>query len=142
MGCDKIETALLQDYLEGTIDPVGKIFLEDHINSCRDCRRELSELKLMFWELNDKNNYETEFPGELDDMGKDIVAAVLGDESKSIAKKVIDMQVNNIKLTGNLLGHIPGARQTPKILKKASKGITKSIAKGFTKGVKKMLEAR
>jgi len=129
MSCEKVETSLLQDYLEKTIDPLEKIFIESHLNTCKQCRRELSELKLMFWELDNKGNYETEYPKELDTMGTDLIDTFLGKKLKSSTRKVVDMQVNTLKISQKFLKYMPGAKQTPKILKKASKGLAKGVRK-------------
>lgn len=134
MSCNKIDASLLQDLIDETIDPLEKIFIESHLNTCKECRRELSELKLMFWELNSKSNYEVEYPKELDTMGAYIIDSSLGEKSKGTSRKVIDMQVNTIKMSGRFLEYMPGAKQTPKMLKKASKGLAK--------GVKKLLVAK
>lgn len=133
MSCNKIDTTLLQDFIEETIDPLEKIFVESHLKTCKECRRELSELKLMFWELGDKGNYEIEYPKELDAMGRNLIDTFLGKE-KSNTRKVINMQVNTLKMSGNFFKYVPGAKQTPQILKKASKGLAK--------GLKKMLIAK
>ena len=116
MNCD-IDIDILQDYLEGTIDPLEKIFLETHISTCKRCRRELSELKLLFWDLSDKSNYEAELPVELDMLRDELIESV-SDKTTSTASRIIDNQISNMKKTV--------AKQTPKILKKA----TKSLAKG------------
>lgn len=134
MSCDKVDTSLLQDFLEKTIEPLEKIFVESHLNTCKQCRRELSELKLMFWELDNKGNYETEYPKELDTMGTNLIDTYLGKKSKSSTRKVVDMQVNTLRMSHKFLEYIPGAKQTPKILKKASRGLAK--------GVNKMLVAK
>ncbi len=142
MNCNKIDAALLQDYLEGTIDPLEKIFVEGHLSSCKACRRQLSELKLIFWELGNKSNYEVEYPEELDKMSSGLIDIVLGAEVKSATRKVVDMQINSLKMTRKFIEHIPGARKTPEILKKASRGLAKGVTKGVTRGVKKMLSAK
>lgn len=138
MSCDKIDDLLLQDYLDETIDPVEKIFVEKHLSICKECRRELTELKLLFWDLDNKSNYQIEYPEKLDTFGADLINDFLDEKTKIGVKKVVDMQVNNMKMSGKFLEYIPGAKQTPKVIKKASKG----LAKGVAKGVKKMLEAK
>jgi len=127
MSCDKIDASLLQDFLEKTIDPLEKIFVESHLNTCKKCRRELSELKLMFWELDNKGNYEIEYPKELDTMGTNLIDTFLGKKSKSRTRKVVDMQVSTLRVSQKFLEYIPGAKQTPKVLKKASKGLVKGV---------------
>ena len=136
--CGKMDTALLQDYLEGSIDPFEKIIVEGHLNVCRACRRELSELKLMFWELGNKSNYEVEYPEELNGMSEGLIDRVLGIEEKGIARKV----VNNLRQTKKIIEFIPGAKQTPEIMKKASKGLSKGIARGVKKGLKKIVASK
>lgn len=126
MSCDKIDASLLQDLLEETIDPLEKIFIESHLSNCKKCRRELSELKLMFWELNNKSNYATEIPKELDTMGLDLIDKLLG-KGKSNSRKIIDMQVKNIKLSSEFLKYMPGAKQTPKAFKKVSRSLAKGV---------------
>lgn len=127
MSCDKIDASLLQDFLEKTIDPLEKIFIESHLNTCSECRRELSELKLTFWELDNKGNYEIEYPKELDTMRTNLIDTFLGKATRSSTQKVVDMQVNTIKMSSKFLEYMPGAKQTPKILKKASKGLAKGL---------------
>jgi hypothetical protein len=138
MSCDKMDALLLQDYLEETIDPLEKIFVESHLSICKECRRELTELKLMFWDLNNKSNYELEYPEELDNLRTNLIDNFLGEDTRISVKKVVNMQVDTIKMSSKFLEYMPGAKQTPKVLKKASKG----LAKGFAKGVKRMLEAK
>lgn len=129
MSCEKLESSLLQNYLEETIDPLEKIFVEGHLCTCKECRRELSELKLMFWELDCKGNYHIEYPKELETMGIDLINEFLDDKSKSTTRKVVDMQVNTMKISSKFLEYIPGAKQTPNMLKKASKGLAKGVRK-------------
>lgn len=138
MSCDKMDALLLQDYLEETIDPLEKIFVESHLSICKECRRELTELKLMFWDLNNKSNYELECPEELANLKTELIDNFLAEEAKISVKKVVNMQVDTIKISSKFLKYMPGAKQTPKVLKKASKG----LAKGVVKGVKRMLEAK
>jgi anti-sigma factor ChrR (cupin superfamily) len=140
--CGKMDGALLQDYLEGTIDPVAKLFVEAHLNTCKDCRRELSELKLMFWELGNKSNYRVEYPQELDEMAGTLIDRVLGKEEKSTARKLVDLQVGNLKGSTRFLDYLPGARKTPEVIKKASRSLVKGVGKGVKKGVERMLTAR
>jgi hypothetical protein len=134
MSCSKVDSSLLQDLLDETIDPLEKIFLENHLNTCKDCRRELSELKLMYWDLGNKANYEIEYPDELDAMGELLIDAVIGEEARSNTMKIVDMQFNALKMSGKYLEYIPGANYTSQVLKKASNGLAK--------GVKKMLNAK
>ncbi len=132
MSCDKVDASLLQEYLESTIDPLEKIFVENHLKICNECRRELSELKLLLYDLDDKSNYVIEIPAELETMRDDIIDSFLG-KRKSPSKKIIEMQVENIKTTGKFIEFLPGAKQAPKVIKQASKGLKKGVKKLIAK---------
>lgn len=132
MSCDKVDASLLQEFLEETIDPLEKIFIENHLKTCKECRRELSELKLMFFDLDNKSNYETEIPIELDLMRDNIIDSFLG-KRKSPSKKLIEFQIDTIKSSSKFIEFIPGAKQAPKVLRQASKGLRKGVRKLIAK---------
>ena len=73
----KMDLNLLQDYIDGTIEPLERVVLEEHLRLCADCRKELNRLKLIDWDL--KNYFreagEVPVPEEL---------AVLRDASVSL----------------------------------------------------------
>lgn len=128
MSCKKIESSLLQNLMEGTIDPLEKIFVENHIQTCRECRREMSELKLLLWELDSKESYQIDIPVELNILGSNIIDDFLG-KPKSTARKIVDVQVHSLKMSKKFLEFVPGSKQTPKILKKASKELARGVKK-------------
>ncbi|WP_024833063.1 zf-HC2 domain-containing protein [Ruminiclostridium josui] len=132
MSCDKVDASLLQDFLESTIDPLEKIFVENHLKICKECRRELSELKLLLYDLDDKSNYVIDIPTELETMRDDIIDSFLG-KRKSPSKKIIEMQIETVKTTGKFIEFLPGAKQAPKILKQASKGLKRGVKKIIAK---------
>ncbi|ACL74761.1 zf-HC2 domain-containing protein [Ruminiclostridium cellulolyticum] len=132
MSCDKVDASLLQEYLESTIDPLEKIFIGNHLKICKECRRELSELKLLLYDLDDKSNYIIEYPPELETMRDDIIDSFLG-KRKSPSKRIIEMQVETIKTTGKFIEFLPGSKQAPKVLKQASKGLKKGVKKLIAK---------
>lgn len=47
----KMDLNLLQDYIDGTIEPLERVVLEEHLRVCADCRKELNRLKLIDWDL-------------------------------------------------------------------------------------------
>ncbi len=54
---------LLQQYVDREINPLEKVLLEEHLLSCRTCRQELNQFKLLDWELT--NQQAIELPEEL-----------------------------------------------------------------------------
>lgn len=46
----RMDPDVLQDYIDGTIEPLEKIVLEEHLRVCSDCRIELNRLKIVDWD--------------------------------------------------------------------------------------------
>ncbi len=60
-----METWLLEDYAEGLLDTAETTLLEAHLAVCPDCRRELSHIKLLFWELESMRREPVPVPDAL-----------------------------------------------------------------------------
>ncbi|SES63997.1 Putative zinc-finger [Natronincola peptidivorans] len=43
----------LQEYLDNTLTSVERLVLEEHVKGCPECRKELTELKLLLWEIEE-----------------------------------------------------------------------------------------
>ena len=141
MDC-KLDKALLQDLIEGVIDPVERVFVEEHLKNCKECRREMTELKLLFWELDNKVNYEVEIPEELDLIRNSLLESVAENAPKSTSGMVIEQQRKNIKATGAFLEYIPGVKESGKLVKEGAKAAPSAIGKasmGLIKGAKMLL---
>lgn len=141
MDC-KFDKFLLQDLLEGIIDPLEKIFVEEHLKTCKECRKELTELKLLFWDLADKANYDITIPAELDHLKDSILERVAGKTSKSATEIVIDIQRQNARASGMFLDYIPGAKTGNRLVKEGVKAAPSAIgklSKGLLKGTKFLL---
>jgi len=54
---------LIQQLIDREIHPLERLTLVEHLHSCRKCRRELNQLKLLDWELN--HQPDIELPPEL-----------------------------------------------------------------------------
>lgn len=54
---------LLQQYIDGALEPLEKIILAEHLSECHRCRRELNQLKLLDWDM--KHEPVTKPPAEL-----------------------------------------------------------------------------
>jgi anti-sigma factor RsiW len=61
-----METWLLEDYAEGLLGVAETTLLEAHLAVCEDCRRELSHIKLLFWELESMRREPVPVPEALD----------------------------------------------------------------------------
>lgn len=143
MTC-KLDKKLLQDLLDEIIEPVEKLFVEEHLKSCQECRMELNELKLLFWDLNDKSNYEIELPVELDQIKVDLLKQTSEPTSQSTLTTIIEIQRKNIKSVSSFLDYVPGVKVGNTLAKeglKATPSALKSVSKRLLKSTK-LLKAK
>lgn len=117
MEC-KLDVTLLQDLLEGIIDPIDKLFVEEHLRSCKKCRKELAELKLLFWDLNDKTNYDISIPVELDKIKDSLLQEFAVKPIKNTTEIVLDVHRKNAKVAGIFLSYVPGIKASNELVKK------------------------
>jgi anti-sigma factor RsiW len=55
---------LLEQYIDGELEPVKALMLSEHLAGCRSCRQILNQLKLIDWDL--KHQPVAEVPPELE----------------------------------------------------------------------------
>lgn len=141
MDC-KFDKFLLQDLLDGVIDPVEKIFLEEHLKVCKECRKEMTALKLLFWDLDNKDNYDVEIPQELDLIKDAVLRRSVGKAQKNIAGMVIEQQRETLKISSKFLEYVPGVKEGGKLLKEGARATPSVIRKAsmhLVKGTKGLL---
>lgn len=125
----KFDILLLQEYLDGFMDPLEKIVLEEHLKICPECRRELTGLKLTLWELDSTLNFNVEIPRELDDMRDSIVEEAAGQPIRSTTERIVGMQLKAAKTSTAFLQYIPGVTQGSQLIRDGVKSGLKSGVK-------------
>lgn len=136
MDC-KFDAALLHDYLEGTIDELDRIFVDEHIKVCRKCKKELTMLKLLFWELNEINDDEIDLPAELELIREKTIDNILdGAHEEFGIKKILELQKKNMENSSVYINFIPGK----KLLKKGIKNTSSLIFNASGKAIKKSIK--
>ncbi|MFZ5965650.1 MAG: anti-sigma factor family protein [Bacillota bacterium] len=137
---------LLQEYLDGTIDPLEKIILEGHLKECVECRKELTSLKLLMWELEDMD--EIEIPEELSLIGEKVIEEMMDrydcEETYGI-KAFVGLQKHIVQNSGLFIGFMPGVKPGAKLLEKGIKkapGVMTKMAARLYKGSKKLAAVR
>jgi hypothetical protein len=141
MNC-KLDRVLLQDLLEDIIDPAEKLFVEEHLKTCKECRKELAELKLLFWDLNNKSNYEITLPAEVDQIKDAILERAAGKVSQSTSKIILDIQRRNVRAAGMFLDYVPGVKAGNRLFKdgmKAAPTVIGKVSKRLINGTKFLL---
>ncbi|NLI91468.1 MAG: hypothetical protein GX434_04470 [Peptococcaceae bacterium] len=141
MDCN-LDVTLLQDLLEGIIDPVEKLFVEEHVKSCKKCRKELAELKLLFWDLNDRSNYDLSFPAELDQIKGALLEEFAEKPGKNTTEIIFDIQRQTARSAGMFLDYVPGVKESNELVKKGLRGAPSTIgkvSKALVKGTRFLL---
>ncbi len=138
----KFDLDFIQKYAEGDIDPLEKIFVEEHIKVCRSCRKELTEMKLLFWELEDINKNELQVPVEIDNIREKVIDLIFEDEpSKYGLKEFLKQQKKVFTDISSFVNFIPGTNKGKIIAKKAPSVLYRLSGKAF-KGSLKIINTR
>ncbi len=141
MEC-KLDVTLLQDLLEGVIDPIEKLFVEEHLKTCKQCRKELAELKLLFWDLNDKANYDTSLPTELEHIKGALLEEFAAIPTKNTTAIVLDVHRKNARSAGMFLDYMPGVKASNELVKKGVRTAPSAlgkVSKALVKGTRLLL---
>ncbi|GEM_PF-3666841 len=72
----QMDRVLLEEYVEGLSDRLEKILVEEHIKKCTCCRNEITELKLLSWELRNLAEQKVEYPEELENLCESLIDSV------------------------------------------------------------------
>lgn len=110
---------LLQDYIDGEMEDLAKVLLEEHLRSCGECRRELNRLKIMDWDL--KHYFAGEkitVPRELVSLRRDVTRMCLAQDQKGedfTWKDIYSLQVSTLNNTLKFIHFIPGITKKQKM---------------------------
>jgi len=144
MSC-KLDTELIQDFLEGTLDPLEKIIVEEHLKACETCQREFEEMKLIFRELDELGLSDMDIPPEIACIQASVINQYMsasGNVSFGL-KEFLSIQKQVFEKAGLFLrfipGFKPGLKYIQKNIKKTPSLLYKAIGGAVTSGRKLML---
>ncbi len=141
----KLDEFLLQEYLDDTIDPLEKIVLEEHLQGCTYCRKELTELKLLMWEF--ESLPEIELPSEIALLRTKTLNELQdahGGKNFGL-KELADLQRNILQNASAFLDIVPGVKPSMSVLGKGMKKAPSALYKtmnAMLKGRKRLLTLR
>jgi hypothetical protein len=142
MDC-KIDIYLLYEYIDKTIDPLEKLFLEEHLKRCGSCRKDLTQMKLLLWEMDEIGEAEIPIPSDIHTARQAALAKIFEEaESKPTIKDIVSAPLEGLKFGGEILNFIPavksgslfiktGTRFSAKLASKASSRLLKGKIKIF-----------
>lgn len=133
MTC-KFDETLLYEYLDDLLEADEKIMVNNHLSACPHCRQKLSEIKLLFYELD--NIAEVEIPDELEALRLSVVESAFEVEHKTLSQSIS----SNLKKTKETLENTPVISQVipnKENLSAAGKGLLNVTKKAVGKLPKK-----
>jgi len=130
----RMDLSLLQDYIDGTIDPLERVILEEHLGVCQDCRKELNRLKIIDWDLKKyfSDDQAVPVPDELAVLRDASISLFLSEERESAPqvteedrgkvgfKDVLSLQVSNLNNSLRYINILTGFNREEKTGRKAS----------------------
>jgi hypothetical protein len=132
----KVDSYIIQEYLEKTIAPLEKVFFEEHLKKCKKCRLELTHLKLLFFEM--ENLKETEdIPKDVEYVRKDVLDEIFKDSFEGFKiREFIKNQKEMVSLSTNFTNFLPGKKLVKKGFEKANICIKSASKKGVKFGLR------
>ncbi|KPU44741.1 hypothetical protein OXPF_18270 [Oxobacter pfennigii] len=130
MDC-KMDYEYLQGYLDDTLNPVEKIIVKEHINTCSSCKKELIEMKLLMWELDEFMLSEIEVPKEAALIRKKITEECTKSKRFSV-KDLLSVQKNIRKHSTIFLNYVPGFKTGVSLAQKTAKKAPAFVYKTLT----------
>lgn len=139
MEC-KVDSYIIQEYIEKTIDPLEKLFFEEHLKKCKKCRVELTHLKLLFFEMESLDEVE-DIPIDVEYVRNSVLNEIYNEVGKGFKiRKFIKNQKEMMSLSTSFTNYLPGKKIVKKGFKKANDCIWSASKKGVKYGFKLIQE--
>lgn len=126
---------LLQQYIDGALEPLEKIILAEHLADCHRCRRELNQLKLLDWDIKHEPVIET--PAELAAYRmaalKNHLAAEKTSEATTAAKERWALQKQTVQYTFAFISINPVNRSVNRAIKNTFSALGRAAGAGLKK---------
>ncbi|SDF17236.1 hypothetical protein SPACI_038950 [Sporomusa acidovorans DSM 3132] len=116
MNC--ISASQLQAYLEGTLHLLEKKVIEEHLKTCNGCKRELLELKLLLYELDEIKKANPPIPAEIAKVREKVLFELFaGDQDTMNLTEILNLQKKNFANASTFIKFIPGVKKGQSYLK-------------------------
>lgn len=135
MSCN-LDNDYLQKYIDGELDFVQNLIIEEHIKTCKECQKEVVYIEFLKSSLSEMSNALPN--NEISEIVKKLVKIIPQDNSKYKKKSLIDIlnlykDINHASLM--YTDYIPGVKNIDKVfkstLKNTSSIITKAVQNKF-----------
>lgn len=133
MEC-KVDDSLIQGYLEGELDRLEEIIIGEHIKSCKKCRKELTEMKLLLFELDGLR--EVKIPDEIIKIREGVINELSNPSAYTGInfREMLKTQKAVLKSSSIYLEFVPGAGLVEKGIKKVPSLLFKAASAAIMGG--------
>lgn len=126
---------LLHQYIDGDLDSLEALILEEHLADCQTCRRELNQLKLLDWDL--QHQRVVELPAELAVMRaaavKTCLADVRADQKSAPLAKTWHLQQHVLQHTFSFISYNPVNHAVARSVKKTASVLGRAAGNSLRK---------
>jgi len=138
----KMETWLLEDFVEGLLGVAETAILEAHLANCEDCKRELAHIKLLFWEMESMRRDPIPVPDTVKVIENTILNEWLTDKETWLQHAGLQLKNVMKNTTIPLLPKIPAVDRVTTQLVAATGTATKKTAKWVGKTTFRLIRQR
>lgn len=132
MAC-RMDRVLLEEYVDGMLTKLEKLLVEEHIKTCTSCRKQLTEMKLLFWEIENIAHEEIEIPKELVQVGEKLINEFVESKALDRTKEVLRKQADVASSVFGYLNNMPLTKQVKKSLGKTARKLPGLTLKAYEK---------
>ena len=128
MSC-QFDEMLLYEYIDQILETEEKLIVERHLSACPHCRKKLSEIKLLYYELDTIDLVEV--PDEVHDIRANVVSAAFQDQKVSAVEQIrrTKKKLENTPVVGALVPTKAKVKGAAKNLYSGSKKVYQALPK-------------
>lgn len=108
-----LNKALLQEYIDGELEPLEVQILEEHLKSCPECRRELNQLKILDWDLRNQDSIQVPYQ-QLAQLRKstfdNCCQEYWQNQETANLSELYKIQTSSMMMAVNYMHYLPGAK--------------------------------
>lgn len=128
----KMDRVLLEEYADGLLTKFEKVLVEEHVKGCTSCRKKLTEMKLLFWEIRELASEPVQIPQALSALGDKLVNEFVNKpftirERLGKALKLPAMALGSVKSLSSRLRLTKEVNQSEAKTKKRLPGFTRKV---------------
>jgi len=129
---------VLMDYLEGTLDEVSRLLVQEHLKTCIQCKTRIDTYLKFFGTLDQLATEEVELPKELDNVLDKVYETYEYHQRLHLVRDYLTIQKTIFKGNMQFVQYVPGTNLGKKAVKSMWRGAIKVSGFALKKGYKRV----